>query len=111
MIELSNLSYKELQELEGQIEKRKEVLRKSKDCAVGYKVTFCVKFNPYTHENDELNNTQDFGVRCPAAPWENHTTDLDKAYDIAYNLSEEYQCDVDLYYNTTGTLYTTVSAY
>jgi len=31
MIELSNLSYKELQELEGQIEKRKEVLRKSKD--------------------------------------------------------------------------------
>ena len=61
MIELSNLSYKELQELEGQIEKRKEVLRKSKDCAVGYKVTFCVKFNPYTHENDELNDTQDFG--------------------------------------------------
>lgn len=50
-------------------------------------------------------------IRCPAAPWENRTTDLDKAYDIAYNLSEEYQCDVDLYYNTTGTLYTTVSAY
>ena len=50
-------------------------------------------------------------IRCPSAPWENHTTDLDKAYDIAYNLSEEYQCDVDLWYNSTGTLYTTVSAY
>lgn len=50
-------------------------------------------------------------VRCPAAPWENHTTDLDKAYDIAYSLSEEYQCDVDLWYNSTGTLYTTVSNY
>lgn len=50
-------------------------------------------------------------VRCPSAPWENTTTDLDKAYDLAYNLSEEYQCDVDLYYHSTGTLYTTVSAY
>ena len=50
-------------------------------------------------------------VRCPSAPWENTTTDLDKAIDLAYNLSEEYQCDVDLWYNTTNTLYTTVSAY
>ena len=50
-------------------------------------------------------------IRCPAAPWENHTTDLDKAYDIAYNLSEEYQCDVDLRYNETGIIFTTVSAY
>jgi hypothetical protein len=50
-------------------------------------------------------------IRCPSAPWENRTTDLDKAYDIAYNLSEEYQCDVDLWYNSTNTLYTTVSAY
>lgn len=50
-------------------------------------------------------------VRCPAAPWENTTTDMDRAYDLAYNLSEEYQCDVDLYYNHTGTLFTTVSNY
>ena len=50
-------------------------------------------------------------IRCPAAPWENTTTDLDKAYDLAYNLSEEYQCDVDLRYNETGIIFTTVSAY
>jgi len=56
-------------------------------------------------------NQMRIDVRCPAAPWENTTTDLDKAYDLAYNLSEDYQCDVDLYYNSTGTLYTTVSNY
>jgi len=50
-------------------------------------------------------------IRCAAAPWENQTADLDQAYDIAYSLSEEYQCDVNLWYNTTNTLYTTVSAY
>ena len=58
MTDLSNLSYKELQELEGQIEERKEVLRKSKDCVEGYKITFCVKFNPFT---SVLNNPEDFG--------------------------------------------------
>lgn len=52
-----------------------------------------------------------YDVRCGAAPWENTTTDLDKAIDLAYNLSEDYQCDVDIYYNSTGTLYTTVSNY
>jgi len=50
-------------------------------------------------------------VICPAASWENTTTDLDRAYDLAYSLSEEYQCDVDLRYNETGMIYTTVSAY
>ena len=50
-------------------------------------------------------------VKCYGAPWENTTTDLDRACDLAYDLSEEYQCDVDLWYNSTGTLYTTVSAY
>jgi hypothetical protein len=53
MTDLSQLSYKELQQLEKQIEQRKETLRKSKDCVEGYKITFCVKFNPamntYTH--------------------------------------------------------------
>jgi len=49
-------------------------------------------------------------VLCPAAPWENHTTDEDKAYDNAYNLSEEYQCGVDLRYNETGIIFTTVYA-
>ena len=50
-------------------------------------------------------------VICPAAPWENTTTDEDRAYDLAYNLSEEYQCDVTLRYNETGIIFTTVSAY
>ena len=50
-------------------------------------------------------------VKCYGASWENTTTDLDKAYDLAYNLSEEYQCDVDLRYNETGIIFTTVSNY
>jgi hypothetical protein len=50
-------------------------------------------------------------VKCYGAPWENTTTDLDKAYDLAYDLSEEYQCDVDLRYNETGIIFTTVSNY
>jgi len=29
-------------------------------------------------------------VICPAAPWENITTDADRAWDLCYNLSEEY---------------------
>ena len=61
MTDLSKLSYEELQVLEKQIEERKEFLTQSKECAVGYKVTFCVKFNPYAHEHDELNNPEDFG--------------------------------------------------
>jgi hypothetical protein len=29
-------------------------------------------------------------VRCPAASWENTTVDEDKAWDLCFNLSEEY---------------------
>ncbi len=50
MTDITNLTYKELQQLEKQIEQRKETLRKSKDCVEGYKITFCVKFNPAKHE-------------------------------------------------------------
>lgn len=50
-------------------------------------------------------------VRCSSAPWENTTEDKDRAIDIAYSLSEEYQCDVQLIYTSTGTIYTTVSNY
>lgn len=50
-------------------------------------------------------------VKCHSAPWENTTTDMDRAYDLAYSLSEEYQCDVDLRYNETGIIFTTVSNY
>ena len=50
-------------------------------------------------------------VICPAAPWENTTTDADRAVDLAYSLSEEFQCDVDLRYNSTGIIFQTVSNY
>jgi hypothetical protein len=61
MTDLSNLNYKQIQELEKQIEERKKFLKQSKDCVIGYKVTFCVKFNPYAHEHDELCSTEEFG--------------------------------------------------
>lgn len=61
MTDLSKLSYKELKQLEKQIEERKETLRKSKECVEGYKITFCVKFNPVKHEYDELNSPEEFG--------------------------------------------------
>lgn len=59
----------------------------------------------------QMRNDMRIDVKCYGAPWENTTTDLDKAYDLAYNLSEEYQCDVDLRYNETGIIFTTVSNY
>lgn len=61
MTDLSNLSYKELRQLEKQIEQRKETLRKSKDCVEGYKITFCVKFNPATNPYSDLRSPEDFG--------------------------------------------------
>jgi len=61
MTDITQLSYKELQQLEKQIDERKEVLRKSKDCVEGYKITFCVKFNPAEHQFDELKSPEDFG--------------------------------------------------
>jgi hypothetical protein len=59
----------------------------------------------------ERNKLMRIDVICHSAPWENTTTDADRAYDLAYNLSEEYQCDVDLRYNQTGIIFTTVSNY
>ena len=61
MTDLSKLSYKQLRQLEKQIKERKETLRNSKDCVEGYKITFCVKFNPVAHEVDDLNSPEDFG--------------------------------------------------
>jgi hypothetical protein len=29
-------------------------------------------------------------VICPAAPWENETTNTDRAWDLCFDLSEEY---------------------
>jgi len=56
-------------------------------------------------------------VKCQSAPWENTTEDKDKAIDLAFNLAEEYQCDVDLMYDavmkssglTSRIVYTTIS--
>ena len=56
-------------------------------------------------------------VKCHSAPWENTTTDKDEAIDLAFNLAEEYQCDVDLMYDavmqssglTSRIVYTTIS--
>jgi hypothetical protein len=56
-------------------------------------------------------------VKCHSAPWENTTEDKDKAIDLAYNLAEDYQCDVDLMYDavmkssglTSRIVYTTIS--
>ena len=61
MTDLSKLSYKELQALEKQIEERKQVLSESKNCVEGYKVTFCVKFNPATNPYSDLRSPEDFG--------------------------------------------------
>ncbi len=61
MTDISTLSYKQLQALEKQIEERKEILRNSKDCVEGYKITFCVKFNPAEHQFDELKSPEEFG--------------------------------------------------
>ena len=61
MTDISKLSFKELQVLEKQIGERKEMLRKSKDCVEGCKVTFCVKFNPAVHAHQELCCPEQFG--------------------------------------------------
>jgi len=31
-----------------------------------------------------------YDVICPSAPWENITTDKDRAWDLCFDLSEEY---------------------
>ena len=61
MTDISKLSYKELQALEKQIEERKQVLSESKDCVEGYKITFCVKFNPASNPYSDLRSPEDFG--------------------------------------------------
>ena len=61
MTDLTNLTYKELRQLEKQIKERKETLRNSKDCVEGYKITFCVKFNPAMHAYTDLRSSEMFG--------------------------------------------------
>ncbi len=36
-----------------------------------------------------------YDVICPSAPWENTTTDHDRAYDLCYDLAEEHgYCEI-----------------
>lgn len=48
-------------------------------------------------------------IRCTSAPWENETLDEWSAIDLAYSLSEEHSCDVQLLYTSTGTIHSVVS--
>jgi hypothetical protein len=60
MIDVSSLSFQEVQNLEKQIKEYYE----SKKGLRGYKVTFCVLYNPKNHEDDRLDmilNEEDFG--------------------------------------------------
>jgi len=61
MTDISKLSFRELEQLQDQIEERKEMLRSSKDCVEGYKITFCVKFNPAMHQYTDLRSSEMFG--------------------------------------------------
>ena len=48
--------------------------------------------NPlYNTEVNKGDPTMRYQVKCSSAPYENTSTDsLDRAYDLCYNLSEEY---------------------
>lgn len=44
----------------------------------------------YDKETNERNLMTRYDVICPSAPWENTTTDADRAWDLCLSLSEEY---------------------
>ncbi len=67
--------------------------------------------DPVELNHKQTNKQMQLSVRCSSAPWENETTDIDNAIDIAYSLSEEYSCDVQLIYTSTGTIHSVVSNY
>ena len=45
---------------------------------------------PIMTEVQTKRNQMRLDVICPAAPWENTTTDADRAWDLCYSLSEEF---------------------
>lgn len=57
MIDIKNLDKKEILELERQIQEYK----KSEKFLTGYKVTFCVKFNPNNHHSSDICDPGSFG--------------------------------------------------
>ena len=44
----------------------------------------------YLKSQPHRNQMTRLDVICPAATWENDTTDADRAWDLCYNLSVEY---------------------
>ena len=58
----------------------------------------------YTLFTELSNKTMiNYLVKCPSDPYENTSTyDLDRAYDLCYNLSEEYGYAEIGYYNLNG---------
>lgn len=57
MINIQNLSKAEILELERQIKEYK----KTEKFLTGYKVTFCVRFNPESHKESDLSDPESFG--------------------------------------------------
>ena len=45
---------------------------------------------PIMTEVQTKRNQMRLDVICPSAPWENTTTDADRAWDLCYSLSEEF---------------------
>ena len=50
---------------------------------------------PIMTEVQTKRNQLRLDVICPAAPWENTTTDADRAWDLCFSLSEEFgYCEI-----------------
>ena len=47
-------------------------------------------YNLRVNQTNQLKPMQRLDVRCPSAPWENTTTDEDRAWDLCFSLSEDY---------------------
>ena len=66
-ININSLSKSEVLELELQIQEYK----KTEKFLTGYKVTFCVMFNPENHKENDLNDPESFGDwLCDVIPGE-----------------------------------------
>ncbi len=85
MIDLSQLTKEQLNELELQIQKHKEQ-QKVKDALEnlkGYKVTFYVRFDPEKHKNDMLTNDGELDtVFFTDYLYDNVVTDLIKDFQL-----------------------------
>ncbi len=48
------------------------------------------RWGSYSMGTNEPTLMTRYDVICPSAPWENETTDADRAWDLCLDLSEEY---------------------